>query len=122
RDWSSDVCSSDLLDDERLTSLMSGAALTGARAKALAAAAVRADIVERNVRPALDEGAIVVMERFVDTPLAHLSAMAGLDATELEGLTDWATGALRPDLTVLLDADPGEASEQSTSTAEHHWR
>src|SRR5690606_37356770 len=95
------------LDDERLTSLMSGAALTGARAKALAAAAVRADIVERNVRPALDEGAIVVMERFVDTPLAHLSAMAGLDATELEGLTDWATGALRPDLTVLLDADPG---------------
>jgi dTMP kinase len=110
------------LDDERLTSLMSGAALTGARAKALAAAAVRADIVERNVRPALDEGAIVVMERFVDTPLAHLSAMAGLDATELEGLTDWATGALRPDLTVLLDADPGEASEQSTSTAEHHWR
>ncbi len=111
------------LDDERLTSLMSRASLTGARAKALAAAAVRADIVERNVRPALDGGAIVVMERFVDTPLAHLSAMAGLDATELEGLTDWATGALRPDLTVLLDADPGETSGQSTGTSEHrHWR
>ncbi|MER7114443.1 bifunctional MFS transporter/dTMP kinase [Saccharomonospora azurea] len=110
------------LDDERLTSLVSGASLGGARAKALAAAAVRADIVERDVRPALDSGAIVVMERFVDTPLAHLSTLAELDVAELEGLTDWATGRLRPDLTVLLDADPGEGSTQSTNTAEHHWR
>ncbi|WP_197321747.1 dTMP kinase [Saccharomonospora sp. NB11] len=110
------------LDDERLTSLVAGASLGGARAKALAAAAVRADIVERDVRPALDSGAIVVMERFVDTPLAHLSTLAELDLAELEGLTDWATGRLRPDLTVLLDADPGEGSTRSTNTAEHHWR
>ncbi|EHR63518.1 bifunctional MFS transporter/dTMP kinase [Saccharomonospora cyanea] len=110
------------LDDERLTSLISGAALGGARARALAAAAVRADIVERDVRPALDRGAIVVMERFVDTPLAHLSTIAELDVAELEGLTDWATGRLRPDLTVLLDADPGEGSARSTNAAEHHWR
>ncbi|MEY7974396.1 bifunctional MFS transporter/dTMP kinase [Saccharomonospora xinjiangensis] len=110
------------LDDERLTSLISGASLGGARARALAAAAVRADIVERDVRPALDSGAIVVMERFVDTPLAHLSTVAELDVAELEGLTDWATGRLRPDLTVLLDAEPGEGEERSTNTAEHHWR
>ncbi len=110
------------LDDERLTSLISGASLGGARARALAAAAVRADIVERDVRPALDRGAIVVMERFVDTPLAHLSTIAELDVAELEGLTDWATGRLRPDLTVLLDADPGEGAAQSTNAAEHHWR
>jgi dTMP kinase len=110
------------LDDERLTSLISGASLEGARAKALAAAAVRADIVERDVRPALDSGAIVVMERFVDTPLAHLSTLAELDVAELEGLADWATGRLRPDLTVLLDADPGEGTAQSTNAAEHHWR
>lgn len=112
------------LDDERLTSLMSAASLSGARAKALAAAAVRADIVERDVRPALDAGAIVVMERFVDSPLAHLSATAELDPQELEGLTDWATGRLRPDLTVLLDNDPGESGGDDTAarTAEHHWR
>jgi dTMP kinase len=93
------------LDDQRLTSLVSGAALSGARAQALAAAAVRADIVERDVRPALDSGSVVVMERFVDSPLAHLSTVAGLDAGELEGLADWATNRLRPDITVLLDAD-----------------
>ncbi|WP_307849526.1 bifunctional MFS transporter/dTMP kinase [Qaidamihabitans albus] len=109
------------LDDKRLTSLISGASLSGARAQALAAAAVRADIVERDVQPALDSGSIVVMERFVDSPLAHLSAVAGLDATELEGLADWATGRLRPDLTVLLDAEPKPSDPQSSST-EHHWR
>ncbi|WP_024875419.1 bifunctional MFS transporter/dTMP kinase [Saccharomonospora piscinae] len=111
------------LDDDRLTSLLSGASLTGTRARALAAAAVRADIVERNVRPALDAGAIVVMERYVDSPLAHLSATAGLDAAELEGLTDWATAKLRPDLTVMLDTDPGDQADgTSTNAAEHHWR
>nr|WP_245866309.1 dTMP kinase [Prauserella marina] len=110
------------LDDSRLTSLVSGASLSGARAQALAAAAVRADIIERDVQPALDSGAIVVMERFVDSPLAHLSAVAGLDSAELEGLADWATGKLRPDLTVLLDADTGEPDEHPQTSAEHHWR
>lgn len=109
------------LDDKRLTALMSGASLSGARAQALAAAAVRADIVERDVRPALEAGSVVVMERFVDSPLAHLSAVAGLDTAELEGLADWATGRLRPDLTVLLDA-PAGPEEPSTNSAEHHWR
>jgi dTMP kinase len=110
------------LDDKRLTALVSGASLTGARAQALAAAAVRADIVERDVRPALDAGSIVVMERFVDSPLAHLSAVAGLDSDELEGLADWATGRLRPDLTVLLDAAPHAASPAKPASLNDQWR
>jgi len=114
------------LDDRRLQGLVSGAALTSARAQALAAAAVRADIVERDIRPALDAGAIVVMERFVDSPLAHLSAVAGLDASELEGLADWATARMRPDLTVLLDTDPAHSAAggevSGASSAAHHWR
>ncbi|WP_142002246.1 bifunctional MFS transporter/dTMP kinase [Amycolatopsis cihanbeyliensis] len=110
------------LDDDRLASLVSGASLTGARAQALAAAAVRADIVERDVRPALDGGAIVVMERFVDSPLAHLSAVAGLDTAELEGLADWATNRLRPDVTVLLDAGPAPATASRVASHEGHWQ
>ena len=109
------------LDDERLAGLISRASLSGARAQALAAAAVRADIVERDIRPALDAGSIVVMERFVDSPLAHLSAVAGLDATELEGLADWATGKLRPDVTVLLDTDPGTTALEAGTAPEPHW-
>jgi dTMP kinase len=113
------------LDDRRLQAVLTGAQLAGARAHALVAAAVRADIVERQIRPALDRGALVVMERFVDSPLAHLSVAAGLDPAELEGLADWATARLRPDLTVLLDrAEPagnGSAPSPDRST-EQHWQ
>jgi dTMP kinase len=116
------VAADPALDDRRLTALVSGASLTGARAQALAAAAVRADIVERHVQPALDAGSVVVMERFVDSPLAHLSAVAGLDSDELEGLADWATGRLRPDLTVLLDAAPHGAPRDKSATLNDQWR
>ncbi|OLF15863.1 MFS transporter [Actinophytocola xanthii] len=110
------------LDDQRLQSVLTNAQLTGARAHALVAAAVRADIVERRIRPALDRGALVVMERFVDSPLAHLSAAAGLDPAELEGLADWATARLRPDVTILLDRDPSTVSSETRSrSTEHHW-
>jgi dTMP kinase len=111
------LASDPALDDRRLSTLLSDAALTSTRARALVAAAVRADLVERQIRPALDRGAVVVMERFVDSPLAQLSANAGLDQKELEGLADWATSRLRPDMTVLLDRDsdavrPARATEQ----------
>ncbi|MPZ00732.1 MAG: MFS transporter [Actinophytocola sp.] len=108
------------LDDKRLTSILTHASLTGARARALAAAAVRADIVERDVRPSLDTGGIVVMERFADSSLAHLSTMAGLDAGELEGLADWATERLRPDITLLLDTEP--TPDGDGGPAHQQWR
>nr|WP_308213434.1 dTMP kinase [Streptoalloteichus tenebrarius] len=115
------------LDERRLRGVLEGASLSGARAHALVAAAVRADVVERRIRPALASGALVVMERFVDSPLAHLGASSGLGAAELEGLADWATGRLRPDVTVLLDRDPaglGDARPDANGWdgMEHHWR
>ncbi|HEU5474306.1 MAG TPA: dTMP kinase [Actinophytocola sp.] len=110
------------LDDRRLQAVLTGAQLAGPRAHALVAAAVRADIVERQIRPALDRGALVVMERFVDSPLAQLSAAAGLDQAELEGLADWATARLRPDITLLLDRDPSTMPTPDRGSPEHHWR
>lgn len=114
------LASDPALDDGRLSTLLSDAALTSARARALVAAAVRADLVERQIRPALDRGAVVVMERFVDSPLAQLSTNAGLDQKELEGLADWATSRLRPDMTVLLDRDPGAIAVGGRSR-EQRW-
>ncbi|MFL6141879.1 MAG: bifunctional MFS transporter/dTMP kinase [Labedaea sp.] len=110
------------LDDRRLQAVLAGAQLAGARAHALVAAAVRADIVERQIRPALERGALVVMERFVDSPLAQLSVAAGLDPGELEGLADWATARLRPDVTVLLDREPNAMPFPKRESTEHHWR
>ena len=116
------LASDPTLDDERLRTVLSAAHLAGARAHALVAAAVRADIVERQIRPALDRGALVVMEHFVDSPLAHLSAAADLDPAELEGLADWATARLRPDVTILLDRDTSNPPGSDTpEPAQHHW-
>jgi thymidylate kinase len=106
-------------DERRLRTVLSSAELAGVRAQALVAAAVRADVVERQVRPALDEGSVVVMERYVDSPLAHFSATSSLEHQELEGPVDWATGRLRPDLTILLDRPD---SDGRAIGPENHWR
>jgi dTMP kinase len=117
------------LDESRLAAVLSGTKLSGARAHVLVAAAVRADVVERRVLPALEAGELVVMERYVDSPLAHLGALGGLDPSELDGLADWATGRLRPDVTVLLDRDPaglvvgtGDGATRGINSVDHHWR
>lgn len=91
-------------DRERWSAAIREASLGGARAQALAAAAVRADLVERVVRPALAQGAVVVVDRFVVSPLVQFGVAAhGVDPSELDSLVLWATGRLRPDVSVLLD-------------------
>ena len=95
--------------------------LSGARAGALAEAAARADLVERVVRPALGAGAVVVADRFLASPLVQLGVAADrmraeLDARELESLAAFATGRLRPDVSVLLDRAP--AAPPSDDSAE----
>ena len=96
--------------EDRWRAAVRGAALGGPRARALAAAAVRADVVERVIRPALDRGAVVVVDRFVASPLVHFGVAADeVDPVELDGLVVWATGRLRPDVSVLLDAESGAA-------------
>jgi len=89
--------------------------LAGTRAGALAEAAMRADLVERVVRPALADGAVVVADRFLASPLVRFgvaadSAQTELDGTELESLASFATGRLRPDVSVLLDRAPATAA------------
>ncbi|MEV8608005.1 hypothetical protein AB0383_08725 [Amycolatopsis sp. NPDC051373] len=94
--------------DPPLQALLSSAAVTTARARVLAAAAVRADVVEREVRPALESGAIVVIERLIDSELEQ--GGTGLDPEELVGLAEWLAGLLRLDFTILLDHSPDEPS------------
>jgi dTMP kinase len=58
------------------------------------------------IAPALKRGAIVVTDRFVDSSLAYQGRGRNLPVTDIAGLNQWATGGLRPDLTILLDLPP----------------
>jgi dTMP kinase len=100
---------------------------SGVRAKALAVAAVRADTIERFVRPALAGGSVVVMDRFLASPLAQYGVEserddAVLDAGDLENLVSWATGRLRPDVSVLLDRAPSSTAAPAGVAGEEHVR
>ncbi len=85
-----------------------------ARAEAMLYAADRAEHVESVIRPALARGAIVVTDRFVDSSLAYQGGGRALSMEEVRELSQWATGGVRPDLTILLDLDPASGLARAT--------
>jgi dTMP kinase len=92
----------------RLRALLLDTAHTGMspHAEALMYAADRAEHVASVIAPALDRGAIVITDRYVDSSLAYQGAGRNLPVEEIARFNWWATGGRVPDLTILLDMDP----------------
>jgi dTMP kinase len=92
----------------RLRALLLDTTHTGLspRSETLMYAADRAEHVASVIGPALERGAIVVTDRYVDSSLAYQGAGRLLPVSEVETLNQWATGGLMPDLTIVLDLPP----------------
>jgi dTMP kinase len=92
----------------------------------------RREHVARSVEPALAAGIWVVCDRFADSTLAYQGAGQGLSRDVWERLCELALGALRPDLTLVLDLPPergmgralarGDANRYERQGPEFHAR
>ena len=76
------------------------------RTETLLFCASRAQIVEQVVKPKLQEGYIVILDRYADSTMAYQGYGHGNDLKMIRELLSFATGDLKPDLTILLDLDP----------------
>lgn len=78
--------------------------------------AARADHVEKLIRPALERGAVVICDRYVDSTRAYQSVGRGAMLADVDALHDRMI-RLDPDLTLILDLDPALAGARQTGAA-----
>jgi dTMP kinase len=85
----------------------------GPRAEALLYAAARAQLVEQRLRPLLQDGGLVLLDRFVDSSLVYQGAGRRLGIEAVREINAFATGGLVPARTLLLELDPALARARS---------
>jgi dTMP kinase len=114
---------------EAIREVLLGAGSHGmaARTEALLFAAARAEHAAALIRPAVARGAVVISDRYLDSSVAYQGAARGLGEERIEELSLWATEGLVPDLTVVLDVEPGvgvsragDANRMEAEPAEFH--
>jgi dTMP kinase len=79
------------------------------RSEAMLFMAARCELVQSKILPALGAGTIVVSDRFLLANVVYQSVGGDLDVDDLWRIGDWATGGLKPDLTLLLDLPAQES-------------
>ena len=104
----------------RLRALLLDTAHAGmsARCEALLYAADRAEHVAKVIDPALERGAVVITDRYIDSSLAYQGAGRSQTIEDIARLNSWATDGRAPDLTVLLDMDPAGGLSRRARSAD----
>jgi dTMP kinase len=92
-----------------------------ARAEALLYNAARAQLIDEVIQPALAAGTIVLCDRYADSTLAYQGFGYGRDLVWLQRLIEFATGGLKPDLTIFLAIDPAEGLRRKRGDASEEW-
>jgi len=104
---------------ERIRALVKDPSLeVGPRAEALLYAAARAQLVASLVRPLLEDGTTVLLDRFVDSSLAYQGAGRALGVDAVRAINDFGTGGLVPDVTLLLRIDPAAGRARQAGRGE----
>lgn len=94
--------------------LLSGAAESfGPKMEALLFAAARSDHVEQVIRPAIERGAIVLCDRFLDSSRVYQGVTGGLDPAFMEVVEQVSINGMVPDVTLIMDIDPAEGLKRA---------
>jgi dTMP kinase len=65
--------------------------------------AARKEHIARVIQPALDEGSVVVCDRFTDATFAYQGGGSGISSSRIETIEEWVQGDFQPDLTLFFD-------------------
>jgi dTMP kinase len=90
----------------------------GPRAEALLYAAARAQLVDEALVSLLQDGALVVLDRFVDSSLAYQGAGRELGIAAVRDINTFATRGLTPDRTLLLRLSPAQGRARARDRGE----
>ncbi len=66
----------------------------------------RAQLVLEKLKPDMERGAVVILDRFTDSTLAYQGYGRGLDLELVRRLNEFASFGIKPDITFLLDVEP----------------
>jgi dTMP kinase len=101
---------------EKVRELLLGGTEISAWAEAALFAAARAELVAEVIQPALERGADVVCDRYLDSSLAYQGIARGLGVDRVLALNLDAIRGLLPDRTFLLLVDPDEAAKRGEAS------
>ena len=105
---------------ERIRTILLDPAMTGMdpRAELLLYLASRAQLVEKTIRPALEQGTSVICDRFMDASVAYQGWARGIGEAVVEELNAFTLGSIVPDRTFLLDLPVEQGFERGPERRE----